>query len=89
MVGTRSGTETSFVGTVVVLQVDTKDLVGGLVMVGAEREEIFLGPEGVSEVRRFVELRLVAVVGPLFTMDDAGGLVFCEKLNKKSDTNGI
>jgi hypothetical protein len=76
MVGTRSGTKIFFVGTVVVLEVETKDLVGGLVMVGAEREEVFLETEGVSEVRRFVELRFVVVVAPLLTMDDAGGLAF-------------
>lgn len=89
MVGIRSGTDTSFVIMVAVLEVEIVDLERGLVMVGAEREEVFLGTEGVSEVRRFVVLRLDEVVGPLFTMEDVGGLVFCSKLYKRSDTHVI
>jgi hypothetical protein len=84
IVGIRSGIETSFVRTEVVPEVETVDLERGLVTAGAEREEVFLGTEGVSEVRRFVELRLAVVVDPLFTMDDVGGLVFCTKLYERS-----
>jgi hypothetical protein len=84
IVGIRSGTETSFVRTDVVPEVDTVDLERGLVMAGAEREEVFLGTGVVSEVLRFVEQRLAVVVDPLFTMDVVGGLVFCAKFDTRS-----